>query len=131
MLRPERPSRLDSTEPDAIRTPSSSRLASLRTGPSDVGAECDLGLGEAPPADHGGPADAVPDQAAHLVALARETLEDLALDPAAQEDGVRDDHQEEEEPDEDRVALHRGVGDEVPDQHQRGHHEEEAARVAT
>src|SRR3954449_12424018 len=65
MVRPERPSRLNSTCSDASPAP----------GGLHLGAERDLGLREAPAADHRRAADAVPDDAAGVLML-RETLSD-------------------------------------------------------
>src|SRR3712207_6369907 len=102
MVRPERPRRLNSTPADA----SGDRL--------DLRAERDLGLGEPPAADHGGAADAVPDQAAGLPRLrvVREALGELALDLPAQHHRVDDQQEEEAEQHKAGVALHGQAGHE-------------------
>src|SRR3954451_4931726 len=124
MVRPERPSRLYSTCADrslaAARPP--------RRLPLDLGAECDLGLREPPAPDHGGAADAVPDRA--LGALLRQPLGQGALDLAGEEHRVADEHEEEREEQEARVAADHEVGGSGPDPRDPGHDEEEAAHVA-
>src|SRR3954463_6128589 len=106
MVRPERPRRLNSTNGDAmpragprrvrLRRGRSERASGAEGGVlvSDVGAQGDVGLREAPAADHRRAADAVPGQAAAVVAL-REALGNLPLDAAAEHHGV-DDHDQEE-----------------------------------
>src|SRR3954452_3272136 len=127
MVRPERPSRLNSTRDDAMRAPS----VPPGGGPvSDVGAQRDVGLREAPAPDHGGAADAVPGQApADRVAL-RATLGDLALDAPAEDDRVDDHHEEEAEQQQTRVVLHDRARGDRADQGDCGDHQEEAADVA-
>src|SRR4051794_7989806 len=86
MVRPERPRRLYSTRPDA--RPGRRE----RCGRSGVLLRGGVGLGEPPAADHGRPADAVPD--VPTARGPREPLGDGLADLPGEDERVDDDQQE-------------------------------------
>src|SRR6476659_1515829 len=122
MVRPERPSRLNSTSAD---------VSPAATGPrSDVRAQAHGGLREPPAADHGGPADAVHDDPAGGVVRPGEPLGDGPLDLAGQDDRVGREDQEEAQQQDRRVPADGHARRDGADQRHRGDHQEEAAHVA-
>src|SRR5690349_2960279 len=123
MVRPERPSRLYSTYPDA-------RPGAFRPRRrSELGADLHLGLREAPAADHRRAADAVPGQAAQPDLGLRELLQDGAPDLAGQHERVDHDDREEADPQDDRVAADGDARRELGDQHEDDDEQEDARDV--